>query len=131
RGAAVGLPSVLGGVPYDKLGVTGYGVAEAADAATAEVGLNLDGARVAIQGFGSVGQAAAKRFVELGAVPIAIATAQGTVIDHYGVNIGELARLHDAFGDNCVVEYGNTEPAEAVLFEDVNLLVPAATQDVI
>ncbi len=33
RGAAVGTPEHLGGVAYDKLGVTGYGVAEATDAA--------------------------------------------------------------------------------------------------
>jgi glutamate dehydrogenase (NAD(P)+) len=33
RGAAVGTPAHLGGVAYDQLGVTGYGVAEAADAA--------------------------------------------------------------------------------------------------
>ena len=35
RGAAVGLPRALGGLPYDELGVTGYGVAEATDAAAA------------------------------------------------------------------------------------------------
>jgi glutamate dehydrogenase (NAD(P)+) len=33
RGASVGTPRELGGVPYDQWGVTGYGVAEAADAA--------------------------------------------------------------------------------------------------
>ena len=59
RGAAVGTPEHLGGVAYDKLGVTGYGVAEAADAAAQRRGLSLSGCRVAIQGFGAVGSAAA------------------------------------------------------------------------
>ena len=68
RGAAVGLPRALGGLPYDELGVTGYGVAEAADAAAQAIDLPIAGARVAIQGFGAVGQAAAERLVELGAV---------------------------------------------------------------
>ncbi|MFG1954233.1 Glu/Leu/Phe/Val dehydrogenase dimerization domain-containing protein [Micromonospora sp. NPDC048830] len=35
RAAAVGTPAELGGLPYDELGITGYGVAEAADAACA------------------------------------------------------------------------------------------------
>ena len=65
RGAAVGLPRALGGLPYDELGVTGFGVAEAADAAATESGWQLAGSRVAIQGFGAVGEAAARRFVEL------------------------------------------------------------------
>jgi glutamate dehydrogenase (NAD(P)+) len=41
RGAAVGTSTALGGVPYDELGVTGYGVAEAADAAAARMGWKL------------------------------------------------------------------------------------------
>ena len=66
RGAAVGTPAHLGGIAYDQLGVTGYGVAEAADAAAEHRGRPLRGARVAIQGFGAVGSAAARRFAELG-----------------------------------------------------------------
>ncbi|MFD0855602.1 Glu/Leu/Phe/Val dehydrogenase dimerization domain-containing protein, partial [Actinomadura adrarensis] len=54
RGAAVGTPAVLGGMPYDELGVTGYGVAEAADAAAETIGLPMAGSRVALQGFGAV-----------------------------------------------------------------------------
>lgn len=69
RGTAVGTPEHLGGVAYDKLGVTGYGVAEATDAATQHLGLPLGGSRVAIQGFGAVGHAAATRFAELGVPP--------------------------------------------------------------
>ncbi len=38
RGAAVGTPHALGGMPYDELGVTGFGVAEAADAAARHAG---------------------------------------------------------------------------------------------
>ena len=61
RGASTGLPRALGGLPYDQLGVTGYGVAEAAEAAAHSRNIDLKGARVAIQGFGAVGQAAAVR----------------------------------------------------------------------
>ena len=72
RGAAVGLPRALGGLPYDELGVTGFGVAEAADAAATESGWRLAGSRVAITGFGAVGAAAARRFVARGATVVAV-----------------------------------------------------------
>lgn len=81
RGGAVGLPRSLGGLPYDELGVTGFGVAEAVDAGATFIGLELKGATVAIQGFGAVGAAAAQRLDELGAVVVSIATSEGSVTD--------------------------------------------------
>ena len=131
RGAAVGLPRELGGFPYDELGVTGFGVAEAADAAAGVIGLSLTGARVAIQGFGAVGQAAAERLVELGAVVVAAATARGTVLDADGLDVARLVELRRQHGDDCVVHYGSVLPVEAVLECDADILVPAALQDVI
>ena len=131
RGAAVGLPRQLGGLPYDELGVTGYGVAEAADAAARTIGLDLAGARVTIQGFGAVGQAAAQRFKELGALVVSVSTAVGAVHDPNGLNIERLVSLREKFRDDCVVEYGNTLPSEAALAVDTDVLVPAAREDVI
>jgi glutamate dehydrogenase (NAD(P)+) len=131
RGAAVGLPRQLGGVPYDELGVTGYGVAEAADAAAGAIGLELAGARVAIQGFGAVGQAAAERFTRLGAVIVAVSTAAGAVHDPDGLDVERLVSLRGQFRDGCVIEYGNALPADAALTVDTDILVPAAREDVI
>jgi len=54
RGVSTGLTAALGGPPYDKLGVTGFGVAEATHAAAAIIDLDLRGARVGIEGFGAV-----------------------------------------------------------------------------
>ena len=88
----VGLPQVLGGVPYDKLGVTGFGVAEAADAAASLIDLDLVGARVRIQGFGAVGRAAAARLTDLGAIVVAVSTATGSVHDPNGLDVAELER---------------------------------------
>ena len=131
RGAAVGLPRSLGGVPYDQLGVTGFGVAEATDAAAQSIGLPLSGARVAIQGFGAVGQAAAERLVALGASIIAVSTAVGAVHDHGGLDIARLAKLRTEAGDDCVLEYGGAQPAESALTAATDILVPAAREDVI
>lgn len=131
RGAAVGLSRELGGLPYDELGVTGYGVAEAADAAAAYLGIELRDARVVVQGFGAVGHAAALRFRELGATVVAVSTSAGTVHDRHGLDIDRLAALRAQLGDDCVLEYGNALPADAALAVDTDILVPAAREDVI
>lgn len=131
RGAAVGLPRALGGLPYDELGVTGYGVAEATDAAAATIDLPLSGARVAVQGFGAVGHAAAQRLVELGAIIVGLATSVGTVTDPEGLDLPRLLELRREHGDDCVTEYGPVSRPEAVLELDTDILVLAALQDVI
>ena len=56
-GRSVGLPEVVGGIPLDEIGATGWGVAEAAEVAAPLCGMALKGARVAIQGFGEIGRA--------------------------------------------------------------------------
>ena len=131
HGAAVGLPRALGGLPYDELGVTGFGVAEAADAAATESGWQLAGSRVAIQGFGAVGEAAARRFVELGATVVAVSTAVGAVHDPDGLDVARMSRLRAELGDDCVREYGGVQPADIALSVPTDVLVPAAREDVI
>lgn len=131
RGAAVGLPRELGGLPYDELGVTGYGVAEAADAAAQAIDLPIVGARVAVQGFGAVGQAAGERLVELGAVVTAVSTARGAVIDPDGLDVARLSALRAAHGDDCVHAYGGAVDAALALTTDAQILIPAAREDVI
>lgn len=133
RGAAVGSPTELGGVPYDELGLTGFGVAESADVACELAGISLKGASVAIQGFGAVGHAAARRFVELGATVVAVSTAEGGVASEDGLDVERLLKLRAETGDALVREYG--EGRRLALGEElalaVDVLVPAARQDVI
>lgn len=132
RGAAVGLPRALGGLPYDQLGVTGYGVAEATEAAAEAVGLPMAGARVSVQGFGAVGFAVVERLVELGAVVVAVATAQGAVADADGLDTPRLLALRREHGDACVHHYGTPVASpESVLQVDTDVLVPAAREDVV
>lgn len=131
RGAAVGLPAALGGLPYDQLGVTGFGVAEATDAAASAIDLPIDTATVAIQGFGAVGQAAAERLTTLGASVIAVSTSRGAVVDPEGLDVRRLSALRADYGDDCVLEYGGSVPAEEALEAPAQILVPAAREDVI
>jgi glutamate dehydrogenase (NAD(P)+) len=135
RGAAVGTPRELGGVPYDNWGVTGYGVAEAADAALAHRGETLRNARVVIQGFGAVGAAAAKRLSELGAVVVAVSTAHGAVHDVDGLDVDTLLAAREHHGDRMVDHLSSSTcgPLEAggELLLEADVLVAAATQDVV
>ncbi|MEO3749591.1 Glu/Leu/Phe/Val dehydrogenase dimerization domain-containing protein [Streptomyces sp. B6B3] len=139
RGAAVGTPAHLGGVAYDQLGVTGFGVAESADAAADHLARPLRGSRVAIQGFGAVGAAAARRFHELGAVVVAVSTAHGALHAPGGLDVEAALRARAEFGDAFVTAPAAAGalgparplPAGAELTVDCDVLVPAALQDVI
>ncbi|WP_019546027.1 Glu/Leu/Phe/Val family dehydrogenase [Streptomyces sulphureus] len=132
RGAAVGLPAVLGGMPYDELGVTGHGVAEAVATSLEIDGVALSGARVAVQGFGAVGAATAERLAKLGATVVAISTSQGALHDPDGIDVPALLRLRATHGDACVQHYDSpTLPLGTELTTDADVLVPAARQDVI
>ena len=133
RGAAVGVPEQLGGVPYDELGVTGYGVAESVDAALRRVGRDPKGARVALQGFGAVGFAAARRLDELGASVVALSTSRGVVYDPDGLDVPKWLALRAEHGDDCVLAAPDSARLAAgeELLVDCDVLIPAATQDVI
>ena len=131
RGASTGLPRALGGVPYDQLGVTGFGVAEATDAATGRLDLDLRAARVSVHGFGAVGQAAALRLADLGAIVVAVATAEGTVYDADGLDVADLVRRRTEFGDAFVHQFPSVLPADAALTVPTDILIPAARQDTI
>jgi glutamate dehydrogenase (NAD(P)+) len=65
-GRAAGLPRELGGIPLDELGATGFGLAAAVEVGGKAIGLDLKGARVAVQGFGAVGKQSARFLAQKG-----------------------------------------------------------------
>jgi glutamate dehydrogenase (NAD(P)+) len=135
RGASVGTPRALGGVPYDEWGVTGYGVAEAADAAMEHRGRSLRDGRVVIQGFGAVGAAAGRRLDELGAIVVAVSTAHGALHDPSGLHVETILAARESHGDAWIGSLASSRAkrldAGGELDVDADVLVPAAIQDVI
>ncbi|WP_432563905.1 Glu/Leu/Phe/Val family dehydrogenase [Kineococcus sp. SYSU DK003] len=130
--SAVGTPCEIGGVPYDQWGVTGHGVAQSAAAAVGWNGGQIAGSAVVVQGFGAVGAAAAQRLDELGARVVAVSTSVGAVHDPDGLDVAALTALRRAHGDHLVEHLGGPVlPAGAELLLDCDVLVPAATQDVV
>jgi glutamate dehydrogenase (NAD(P)+) len=130
-GRAVGLPPELGGIPLDEIGATGFGLAVAAEAASGAAGLELAGARVAVQGFGAVGKHAARFLAERGAVLVAAADSRGTLSDPQGLDVAALVELKAA--GRSVVEHprGERRPPEAVLEVACEIWIPAARPDVV
>ncbi|MGB3375634.1 MAG: Glu/Leu/Phe/Val dehydrogenase, partial [Microbacterium sp.] len=75
--------------------------------------------------------AAILRLAELGAVVAAVSTKDGAVLDDSGIDIERLVALRREFGDRCVLEYGASAAPEAALRAPVDILIPAAREDVI
>lgn len=130
-GRAVGLPAALGGIPLDELGATGWGIRHAAEVAAPYCGLDLQGARVVIQGFGAVGKHAARFLVERGAVLIAASDSRGTIHNPAGLRVADLIALKAA--GNTVRDYtdGRALDPDSVLDIACDIWIPAARPDVV
>lgn len=129
-GRAVGLPPELGGLPLDQLGTTGFGVAAAAEVAAERLGLDLDGARVVVQGYGNVGRAAARFLAEKGCRLVATADSRGAVADPTGLDLDGLDHLK--VEGRSVAELGGTPlDRDAVVGVECDIWIPAAQPDVL
>ncbi|BCB95639.1 glutamate dehydrogenase [Dissulfurispira thermophila] len=130
-GRSVGLPEEIGGLPLDKLGATGFGLSECAEIACPYAGIELKGARVAIQGFGSVGRAAARFLSEKGAIIVAASDTKGTICNPDGFDIKELLSIKEETGSVIHYKKGMVKTCEELFLTPCDVLIPAATADVI
>jgi len=130
-GRAVGLPREIGGIPLDEIGATGFGVAIAAEVAQEFCDVRLDGARVAVQGFGAVGHHAARFLAERGARLVAASDSRGCIGDPGGIDIAALAAIKQQGGSVTELGKGSVTERDAVIEADCDILVPADRPDVI
>jgi glutamate dehydrogenase/leucine dehydrogenase len=130
-GRAVGLPRVLGGIPLDEIGATGLGLAAALDAVQEHGVLRLDGARLVVQGFGSVGKLAARFLAERGVRLVGVSDSRGARVRAAGFDVAELIAFKEA--GHSVAEYGAGDAAtEADLVAlECDIWIPAARPDVL
>lgn len=114
------------GIPHE-YGSTGYGVAQATLVA-AEFG-GGEGRRVAIEGFGNVGSAAAKFLSERGFSIIAVSDSRGCIYNPEGLNVEELGKVKAKSGS--IVNYTSGQVLEAgrLFTFDTDILIPAALPD--
>lgn len=126
-----GLPEEIGGLPLDKLGATGFGLAECAVVASRYAKIDLKRARVAIHGFGSVGKAAARFLSEKGSKIVAVSDTKGTIYNPDGLNLMELMDIKEKTGSVINYKDGIIKGIEDVFKTECEILIPAATPDVI
>jgi glutamate dehydrogenase (NAD(P)+) len=130
-GRAVGLPPELGGIPLDRIGATGFGLAVCAETAQDAAGIRLQGARVVVQGFGSVGRHAARFLAAKGAVLVAASDSAGAIVDPDGIDVAALIAIKDQGGQVRDYPDGRKMARDAVIDVECEIWIPAARPDVI
>jgi glutamate dehydrogenase (NAD(P)+) len=126
-GVVTGKPIAIGG-SLGRREATGRGVVYCVQEATGLLKMPLQGARVAVQGFGNVGSVTAALLDELGAQVIAVSDVRGGIYHEDGLNIAHL--LHYQQRTKTVVGFPDAEPITNadLLTLPCDILVPAALE---
>jgi glutamate dehydrogenase (NAD(P)+) len=128
------VPSIVTGKPVSLGGSlgrresTGRGVAHLVARAANTIGLDLEKATVAVQGYGNVGSVSAKTLQGCGAKIIAVSDVSGGVYNARGL---DLAKLSEYISKNKMVKgFSEGDPItnEQVLLTRCDVLVPAAME---
>lgn len=135
-GVITGKPVAWGG-SLGRNEATGFGVAVTAREAAKKYGIDMEGARVAVQGFGNVGSFTVKNAQKLGAKVVAIAEwtpGHGTyaIYNENGLDFDDLYKYYYGNGRS-FLDYTKAELISTEEFWklDVDILIPAAMENVI
>ena len=126
-GVVTGKPVDLGG-SLGRREATGRGVFTVGCEAAHHIGLEISGARIAVQGFGNVGGVAGKLFAEAGSRVVAVQDHSGTIYADAGFDVPALLKHVEATGS--VGGFAGAEVISNDSFWDVdcNILIPAALE---
>jgi glutamate dehydrogenase/leucine dehydrogenase len=90
---------------------------------------SVDGARVAVQGFGNAGSHAARLFQEAGAVIVAVSDSQGGILNDGGLNLAELHAHKQKTGTVVGAANARDISNEELLALECDILIPAALEN--
>lgn len=126
-GVVTGKPIDLGG-SLGRREATGRGVFTVGAEAAQRIGLPLQGARVAVQGFGNVGGVAARLFAEAGAKIVAVQDHGGALYREAGLDVDAL--LAHVARTGSVAGFEKAEALDRDAFWDTpcDILIPAALE---
>ncbi len=132
NGVVTGKPGVLGG-SEGRVEATGRGVMVSALTALEKLKINPYNCTVAVQGFGNVGSNAAQLLAERGTKVVAISDITGAYYNKNGIDI-EKAIQYRLDNRGTLDNFDGAEKldtADELLMLDVDVLVPAAMENVI
>ena len=126
-----GKPVVLGG-SLGRTEATGRGVMVSALAAMEKLKLNPFKGTCAIQGFGNVGSWAVRLLDERGVKIVALSDVSQAYYNENGINISDAVAFQEAH-DGSLIGFSGAQAisTDELLLLDVDVLVPAAVEDVI
>jgi glutamate dehydrogenase (NAD(P)+) len=125
--SVTGKPTEIGG-SAGRYTSTGRGLATVTMHAMRDQGRAIEGARVAVQGFGQVGSQCAEVLSGLGMKIVAVSDSRGGILDPHGIDLDAL-HAHRRAGGRVADFAGGEHISNAELLElDVDLLVPAALE---
>jgi glutamate dehydrogenase (NAD(P)+) len=125
-----GKPLNIGG-SRGRIEATGRGVKVVCVESLRHLGMDVEGCRVVIQGFGNVGSNAARLMQEEGFKIVGVAERDGGLYNAGGIDIHQL--LEYKYRNNTILGFRGAEamPSEELLLADCEILIPAATENVI
>ncbi len=130
-GVVTGKPLSLGGSPGRET-ATARGVVLVLQAAVLDAGWELEGATVAIQGYGNAGRKLARILTgEFGARVVAVSDSSGGVHDPEGLDLDAVEAAKDEGGTVQGTSSGRKISNDEVLTLDVDILIPAAVEGVL
>jgi glutamate dehydrogenase (NAD(P)+) len=125
-----GKPVTMGG-SQGRIEATGRGVMVVCNESLRHLDMDVEGCRVVIQGFGNVGSNAARLMLEQGYRIVGIAERDGGLYNSAGIDIHQL--LEYKYRNETILGFRGAEamPSEELLLSDCEILIPAATENVI
>ncbi|HTQ71951.1 MAG TPA: Glu/Leu/Phe/Val dehydrogenase [Acidocella sp.] len=126
-GVVTGKPVSLGG-SLGRVKATGHGVFVTGREAMRRLKIPLEGARIAVQGYGNVGSNAAELFARAGAKVIAVQDHGGGVYNGNGLDVLALTAHVAERGSVAGFTGGEVLDLEAFWDADVDVLIPAALE---
>jgi glutamate dehydrogenase (NAD(P)+) len=124
-----GKPVELGG-SLGRREATGRGIMIAARESARHVGFNINGARVAIQGFGNVGSVSADLLArESGAIVVGVADWKGGIFNAKGLDIPKLLEYVQQHKTVAGFPGADALTNEELFNLDVEILIPAALEN--
>jgi len=125
-----GKPVEMGG-SLGRREATGRGCTIVSREALARLGMSLRGARVAVQGFGNVGSVTADLLSREGATVVAVADKSGGLYNPKGLDVADMLKWVSERRHLAGYPEAEAIPGDQVLTLDCDVLVPAATENVI